>query len=103
MKNRVGSTLQITMAKIQEVPNADSRTDTEPLEKNDSFAFVHELKQEMHADLKYVESLEDELDEHESDKQRFSNNVWICLLQNVCLKMLCVSKLAISSDFRRDH
>ncbi|GJW78563.1 hypothetical protein Tco_0140245 [Tanacetum coccineum] len=75
MKNRVGSTLQITMAKIQEVPNADSRTDTEPLEKNDSFAFVHELKQEMHADLKYVESLEDELDEHESDKQRFSNNL----------------------------
>ncbi|GKC32562.1 hypothetical protein Tco_1039856 [Tanacetum coccineum] len=30
---------------------------------NDSFAFVHELKQEMHAYLKYVESLEDELDE----------------------------------------
>ncbi|GKA09285.1 hypothetical protein Tco_0688616 [Tanacetum coccineum] len=35
---------------------------------NDSFAFVHELKQEMHADLKYVESLEDEIDELESDK-----------------------------------
>ncbi|GJS10205.1 hypothetical protein Tco_0303740 [Tanacetum coccineum] len=33
--------------------------------QNDSFAFVHELKQEMHADLKYVESLEDELDELE--------------------------------------
>ncbi|GKB30563.1 hypothetical protein Tco_0869964 [Tanacetum coccineum] len=28
--------------------------------QNDSFAFVHELKQEMHADLKYVESLEKE-------------------------------------------
>ncbi|GJV11089.1 hypothetical protein Tco_1352630 [Tanacetum coccineum] len=28
---------------------------------NDSLAFIHELKQEMHADLKYVESLEDEL------------------------------------------
>ncbi|GJZ27069.1 hypothetical protein Tco_0571322 [Tanacetum coccineum] len=25
--------------------------------QNDSFAFVHELKQEMHANLKYVESL----------------------------------------------
>ncbi|GJS88467.1 hypothetical protein Tco_0771103 [Tanacetum coccineum] len=36
--------------------------------QNDSFAFVHELKQEMHADLKYVESLEDEIDELESDK-----------------------------------
>ncbi|GKG19834.1 hypothetical protein Tco_0376933 [Tanacetum coccineum] len=30
--------------------------------QNDSFAFVHELKQEMHADLKYVESLEDEIE-----------------------------------------
>ncbi|GJS71419.1 hypothetical protein Tco_0704260 [Tanacetum coccineum] len=36
--------------------------------QNDSFAFVHKLKQEMHADLKYVESLEDEIDELESDK-----------------------------------
>ncbi|GJR31452.1 retrovirus-related pol polyprotein from transposon TNT 1-94 [Tanacetum coccineum] len=34
--------------------------------QNDSFAFVHELKQEMHADLKYVESLEDEIDELEN-------------------------------------
>ncbi|GKG30139.1 hypothetical protein Tco_0420037, partial [Tanacetum coccineum] len=34
---------------------------------NDSFAFVHELKQEMHADLKYVESLEVEINELESD------------------------------------
>ncbi|GJY73061.1 hypothetical protein Tco_0477492 [Tanacetum coccineum] len=41
--------------------------------QNDSFAFVHELKQEMHADLKYVESLEDEIDELESDKAEFSN------------------------------
>ncbi|GJY82124.1 retrovirus-related pol polyprotein from transposon TNT 1-94, partial [Tanacetum coccineum] len=30
--------------------------------QNDSFKFVHELKQEMHADLKYVESLEKEID-----------------------------------------
>ncbi|GJW65080.1 hypothetical protein Tco_0116964 [Tanacetum coccineum] len=29
--------------------------------QNDSFTFVHELKQEMHADLKYVESLEKKL------------------------------------------
>ncbi|GKA86950.1 retrovirus-related pol polyprotein from transposon TNT 1-94 [Tanacetum coccineum] len=41
--------------------------------QNDSFAFVHELKQEMHADLKYVESLEKEVDELESDKTKFSN------------------------------
>ncbi|GJS83671.1 hypothetical protein Tco_0750212 [Tanacetum coccineum] len=36
--------------------------------QNDSFAFVHELKKEMHADLKYVESLKNEIDELESDK-----------------------------------
>nr|GEW37924.1 hypothetical protein [Tanacetum cinerariifolium] len=41
--------------------------------RNDSFIFVHELKQEMHADLKYVESLENEIDELESDKAEFSN------------------------------
>nr|GEX59767.1 integrase, catalytic region, zinc finger, CCHC-type, peptidase aspartic, catalytic [Tanacetum cinerariifolium] len=42
-------------------------------EHNDSFIFVHELKQEMHADLKYVESLEIEIDKLESDKAEFSN------------------------------
>nr|GEV74860.1 hypothetical protein [Tanacetum cinerariifolium] len=41
--------------------------------QNDSFIFVHELKQEMHADLKYVESLEKEIDELEFDKAEFSN------------------------------
>nr|GEX12438.1 retrovirus-related Pol polyprotein from transposon TNT 1-94 [Tanacetum cinerariifolium] len=41
--------------------------------QNDSFRFVHELKQEMHADLKYVESLEKEIDKLESDKDEFSN------------------------------
>nr|GEY18655.1 hypothetical protein [Tanacetum cinerariifolium] len=34
----------------------------------DSFKFVHELKQEMHANLKYIESLEKEIDKLESDK-----------------------------------
>nr|GEY16577.1 hypothetical protein [Tanacetum cinerariifolium] len=41
--------------------------------QNDSFLFVHELKQEMDADLKYVESLEKEIDELESNKAKFSN------------------------------
>nr|GEW33038.1 hypothetical protein [Tanacetum cinerariifolium] len=41
--------------------------------QNDSFIFVYELKQEMHADLKYVETLEKEIDELESDKAEFSN------------------------------
>nr|GEU32336.1 copia protein [Tanacetum cinerariifolium] len=39
--------------------------------QNDSFLFVHELKQEMHADLKYVDSLEKEIDELESNKGEF--------------------------------
>nr|GEZ21780.1 hypothetical protein [Tanacetum cinerariifolium] len=41
--------------------------------QNDSFKFVHELKQEMHANLKYAESLEKEIDKLESDKAEFSN------------------------------
>nr|GEW39021.1 putative reverse transcriptase domain-containing protein [Tanacetum cinerariifolium] len=41
--------------------------------QNDSLAIVHELKQEMHADLKYVESFEKEIDELKSDKAEFSN------------------------------
>nr|GEY54316.1 Gag-Pol polyprotein [Tanacetum cinerariifolium] len=36
--------------------------------QNDSFIFFHELKQEVHVDLKYVESFEKEMDELESDK-----------------------------------
>ncbi|GJT57694.1 hypothetical protein Tco_0992748 [Tanacetum coccineum] len=40
--------------------------------QNDSFAFVHELKQEMHADLKYVESLEKEVDELRTEKKSTS-------------------------------
>nr|GEV63651.1 hypothetical protein [Tanacetum cinerariifolium] len=41
--------------------------------QNDGFIFVHELKQEMHAYLKYVESLENKIDELESDKAEFLN------------------------------
>nr|GEV36739.1 hypothetical protein [Tanacetum cinerariifolium] len=41
--------------------------------QNDSFKFVHELKQEMHADLKYVETLQKEIDELEFDKAQFSD------------------------------
>nr|GEV43936.1 hypothetical protein [Tanacetum cinerariifolium] len=41
--------------------------------QNDSFTFVHELKQEMYANLKYVESLENEIDELKFDKTEFPN------------------------------
>ncbi|GJS27745.1 hypothetical protein Tco_0488365, partial [Tanacetum coccineum] len=71
---------------VKTKPNVFKNIDFLPVSKsNDSLAFIHELKQEMHADLKYVESLEDELDELESDKAEFSN-MYDMLLQE------CVSK-----------
>ncbi|GJX38568.1 hypothetical protein Tco_0251871 [Tanacetum coccineum] len=69
--------------------------------QNDSFAFVHELKQEIHADLKYVESLEYKIDELESDKAEFSN-MYDMLYKNVCLKMECdclAQKLSEQTEF----
>ncbi|GKD19894.1 retrovirus-related pol polyprotein from transposon TNT 1-94 [Tanacetum coccineum] len=57
--------------------------------QNDSFAFVHELKQEMHADLKCVESLEDEIDELESDKAEFSNMYDMLLQECVSNDVMC--------------
>ncbi|GJW39465.1 retrovirus-related pol polyprotein from transposon TNT 1-94 [Tanacetum coccineum] len=65
--------------------------------QNDSFAFVHELKQEMHADLKYVESLEDELDELKSAKAEFSNMYDMVLQECVSKDVMC-SYLQSSSD-----
>ncbi|GJT62623.1 hypothetical protein Tco_1006156 [Tanacetum coccineum] len=41
--------------------------------QNDSFRFEHELKTEMHEDFEYVKSLENEVDELESEKADFSN------------------------------
>ncbi|GJU83590.1 hypothetical protein Tco_1285955 [Tanacetum coccineum] len=66
--------------------------------QNDSFAFVHELKQEMHADLKYVESLEDELDELESDKAEFSN-MYDMLLQEFRECDCLAQKLSEQTEF----
>ncbi|GKD83890.1 hypothetical protein Tco_1350729 [Tanacetum coccineum] len=65
--------------------------------QNDSFTFVHELKQEMHADLKYDESLEDEIDELEYDKAKFSN-MYDMLLQECVSKDVMCSYLKSSSD-----
>ncbi|GJW74912.1 retrovirus-related pol polyprotein from transposon TNT 1-94 [Tanacetum coccineum] len=63
------------------------------------FAFVHELKKEMHADLKCVESLENEIDELESDMEEFSNmydlhfkNECDCLAQKLSKQTESVSK-----------
>ncbi|GJV26946.1 hypothetical protein Tco_1383394 [Tanacetum coccineum] len=57
--------------------------------QNDSFAFVHELKQEMHADLKYVESLEFFFDEIESDKAKFANMYDMLLQECVSNDVMC--------------
>ncbi|GJS40036.1 hypothetical protein Tco_0565079 [Tanacetum coccineum] len=65
--------------------------------QNDSFKFVHELKQEMHANLKYVESLEKEIDELESDKAEFSNMYDILLQECVSNDVMC-SYLHLLSD-----
>nr|GEV02778.1 reverse transcriptase domain-containing protein [Tanacetum cinerariifolium] len=65
--------------------------------QNDSFLFVHELKQQMHADLKYVESLEKEIDELESDKAEFSN-LYDMILQECVSKDVMCSYLLLLSD-----
>ncbi|GJZ38063.1 hypothetical protein Tco_0584254 [Tanacetum coccineum] len=65
--------------------------------QNDSFAFVHELKQEMHVDLKYVESLENEIDKLESDKVEFSN-MYDMLLQECMSNDVMCSYLHSLSD-----
>ncbi|GKB93841.1 hypothetical protein Tco_0979978 [Tanacetum coccineum] len=65
--------------------------------RNDSFAFVYELKKEMHADLKYVESLEKEIDKLESAKAEFSNMYDILLQECVSNDVMC-SYLHLLSD-----
>ncbi|GJY45201.1 hypothetical protein Tco_0433414 [Tanacetum coccineum] len=57
--------------------------------QNDSLAFVHELKKEMHADLKYVESLENEIDKLEYDKAEFSNMYDMLLQECVSNDVMC--------------
>nr|GEV58444.1 reverse transcriptase domain-containing protein [Tanacetum cinerariifolium] len=57
--------------------------------QSDSLKFVHELKQEMHADLKYVESLKKEIDELESDKAEFSNMYYEILQECVSKDVMC--------------
>nr|GEU43802.1 reverse transcriptase domain-containing protein [Tanacetum cinerariifolium] len=64
--------------------------------QNDSFLFVHELKQEMHADLKYVESLKKEIDELKSDKAKFSNMYGVILQECVPNDVKCSYLLSLS-------
>nr|GEX99987.1 hypothetical protein [Tanacetum cinerariifolium] len=57
--------------------------------QNDSFRFVHELKQEMHADLKYAEYLEREIDELKSNKAEFSDMYDVILKECVSNDVMC--------------
>ncbi|GJV31162.1 hypothetical protein Tco_1391562 [Tanacetum coccineum] len=50
---------------------------------------THANEQEMHADLKYVESLEKEIDKLESDKAEFSNMYYILLQECVSNDVMC--------------
>nr|GEU94522.1 retrovirus-related Pol polyprotein from transposon TNT 1-94 [Tanacetum cinerariifolium] len=65
--------------------------------ESDSLKFVHELKQEMHADLKYVESLKKEIDELESKKAEFSD-MYDVILQECVSKDVMFSYLQSLSD-----
>ncbi|GKC04528.1 hypothetical protein Tco_0996138 [Tanacetum coccineum] len=64
--------------------------------QNDSFAFIHELKQEMHADLKYVESLK-KLTNLNPIKQN-SQTCMICSLQECVSNDVMCSYLHSLSD-----
>ncbi|GJV41266.1 retrovirus-related pol polyprotein from transposon TNT 1-94 [Tanacetum coccineum] len=66
--------------------------------RNDSFGFVYELKKEIHADLKYVESLKNEIDELESDKAEFSN-MYDMLLQEFKECDCLAQKLSKQTEF----
>ncbi|GKC57342.1 hypothetical protein Tco_1084940 [Tanacetum coccineum] len=57
--------------------------------QNDTFTCIHELKQEMHADLKYVESFEKGIDELEYDKAEFSNMYDILLQECMYNDVMC--------------
>nr|GEU56543.1 copia protein [Tanacetum cinerariifolium] len=65
--------------------------------QSDSLKFVQELKQEMHADLKYVESIVKEIDELESDKAKFSD-MYDEILQECVSKDVMCSYLQSLSD-----
>nr|GEW53872.1 integrase, catalytic region, zinc finger, CCHC-type, peptidase aspartic, catalytic [Tanacetum cinerariifolium] len=66
--------------------------------QRDSLKFVHELKQEMHADLKYVESLKKKIEKLKSDKAEFSDMYDVILQECVSKDVMC-SYLQSLSDF----
>nr|GEV42538.1 integrase, catalytic region, zinc finger, CCHC-type, peptidase aspartic, catalytic [Tanacetum cinerariifolium] len=69
--------------------------------QNDSFIFVHELKQEMHADLKYVESFGKEIDELESNKAKISNMYDMILQEYKWVPKICNGYLKLGMKMYR--
>nr|GEY94391.1 retrovirus-related Pol polyprotein from transposon TNT 1-94 [Tanacetum cinerariifolium] len=63
---------------------------------SDSLKFVHELKQEMHADLKCVESLEKEIDELASKKAEISDMYDVILQECVSKDVMCSYLMSLS-------
>nr|GEZ43852.1 retrovirus-related Pol polyprotein from transposon TNT 1-94 [Tanacetum cinerariifolium] len=64
--------------------------------QNDSFRFVHELKQEMHVNLKYVESLENKIDKLESDKAEFLDMYDVIFQECVSNDVKCSYLMSLS-------
>nr|GEX43324.1 retrovirus-related Pol polyprotein from transposon TNT 1-94 [Tanacetum cinerariifolium] len=64
--------------------------------QHDNFKFVHELKEEMHADLKYVESIEKKIDELKSDKAEFLDMYDVILQECVSKDVMCSYLMSLS-------
>nr|GEY46360.1 putative reverse transcriptase domain-containing protein [Tanacetum cinerariifolium] len=64
--------------------------------QNDSFKFLHELKQEMHADLRYVESIKKEIDELESYNAEFSDMYDVIFQECVSKDVMCSYLMSLS-------
>nr|GEY09117.1 hypothetical protein [Tanacetum cinerariifolium] len=64
--------------------------------ERESRSELNKDSQEMHADLKYVESLEKEIDELEYDKAEFSNMYDMILQEYVSIEVMCSYLLSLS-------
>ncbi|GJY23604.1 hypothetical protein Tco_0397262 [Tanacetum coccineum] len=59
--------------------------------KENAYAFEYALKKEMFEDLKYVQSLEKEVDELQSDKNKFSNEYDLLLQECLTNNIMCAT------------
>ncbi|GJY36647.1 integrase, catalytic region, zinc finger, CCHC-type containing protein [Tanacetum coccineum] len=90
--NDLTSDYKILQTKLNETLGLLARKDIDIKEDKtilDSHCFIHELKREMNDDLEYVNSLEKELDELESEKADFSNMYDLLLEECVSKDVIC--------------